>query len=204
MIREPVLSDPYNAGREKEPDKKLMRLMCHNFKTAGCDLAIFGHGGFFCLDWNRWDGLPLDGVVILRTVFVMPQRRSMGCQRAIIRTVESMAHKTGCAVLAVAKTFEMKDPIETEEDFIHSYCCDWRDPLEYFGPDDTANKRQNAVFRRPAWDGSPVWVNLDISPNISTWWIKPEHCWIHIPETASPGLIQKLKPRLVDPASALG
>jgi len=204
MIRQPFLTDPYNPQREKEPDKKLMRLMTHNFKPVGRDLARFGHGGFFCLDWNFWDGLPLDGVVLLRTIYVMPSRRGMGCQRAILRTVESMAHKTGCAVLAVAHTFEMKDPVETEQQFIDSYCCDWRDPLEYFGPDDAANKRQCAAFRRPAWDGSPVWVNIDVSQNIGTFWVKPEHCFIHIPETASPELIQGIKPRLVNPAAALG
>ncbi|MEO1991699.1 MAG: hypothetical protein ABGW78_07185 [Pirellulales bacterium] len=139
---------------------------------------------------------------MLRTIFVMPSERGNGCQRAILSTVELMAHKTGCAVLAVAHTFETKDTIETEQDFVDAYCCDWRDPFEYFGPESEENRRQNAAFRRPAWDGSPIWHNIDVHENIGTAWITPEFCYVHIPETASPVLIQKIKPRLVSPASS--
>jgi GNAT superfamily N-acetyltransferase len=199
MIREPILSDPYNPQREKEPDQKLMRLYQHNFKTVGRDLARFGHGGFFCLDWNFWDGLPLNGLLILRTIFVMPGLRGRGCQRAIINTVESMARKTGCMILAVAHTFKMRfgDP-ETEEDFIEEYCCSRIEPLEFYGPNDPENTRQNAAFRRAKW------VNVDVTENLGTDWITPQMCWVYIPETASSELIQEIKPRLVEPAAALG
>jgi hypothetical protein len=161
-------------------------------------LARFGHGGFFSLDHNRFDGLPLDGLILLRTIFVMPLARANGCQRAILNTIESMAYTTGCCILAVAHTFKMKDPIETEDDFVTAYGCDWRDPMEYFGPDSEENRRQNAAFKRAGWQ------NVDISDNVGTPWITPQFCWLYIPETASPELIQKLKPRLVNPAAALG
>ena len=198
MIWSPILSNPYNPEREKTPDRKMMRLYQHNFPTVGRDLARFGHGGFFCLDWNFWEGLPLDGLLILRTVFVMPDRRGCGCQRAILNTVESMSRKTGCLVLAVAHTFKMRfgDP-ETEEDFIEEYCCSPIEPLEFFGPDDPENIRQNAAFRRPRW------CNVDVTDNLGTDWITPQMCHVYIPETASPELIQGITPRLVDPASAL-
>jgi hypothetical protein len=200
MIRQPILDQPYNykSNRGKTPDENMMLLMQHNFKTPGCHLARFGFGGFFSLDHNRFDGLPLDGLILLRTIFVMPLARGNGCQRAIIHTVMSMAHTTGCCILAVAHTFKMKDDIETEDDFVTAYGCDWRDPMEYFGPDDPENKSQCAAFRRAGWQ------NADISDNIGTPWITPEFCWIYIPETASPDLIQKLTPRLIDGASALG
>ncbi len=203
MICAPILNEPYRLDRSKTPEEKLMKLVHHNFKTPGCHLARFGHGGFFSLDWNRWDGLPLDSVVMLRTVYVMPTERGNGCQRAILKTVELLAHKTGCAVLAVAHTFETKHTIETEEDFVDAYCCDWREPFRYFGPESEENRRQNAAFRRPAYNGSPIGQNLDGHENIGTWWITPEFCWIHIPETASPELIQKLSPRLVNHVPSL-
>jgi GNAT superfamily N-acetyltransferase len=129
MIRQPILDQPYNPDREKKPNRKLMRLMQHNFKTAGCELARFGHGGFFSLDSNHWDGLPLDGVVMLRTIYVLPDHRGMGCQRAIINTVNSMAYKTGCCLLAVAHAFEPRAKIETERDFVDSYGQEYGDPF---------------------------------------------------------------------------
>ncbi len=193
MIYSPPLNIPYRPEREKEPDQKLMRLMQHNFQPAGRGLARFGYGGFFSLDYNRWDGLPLDAVIMLRTVFVMPEHRGVGVQRAILTTVELLAHKTGCAVLAVGHTYEPIHPVETEEDFIESYYSDWNEPFRYFGPDSEENCRQNATFKKRNW------VNIDVHENIGTWWIKPQHCWIYIPETASPDLIQQLKPRLVKP-----
>jgi GNAT superfamily N-acetyltransferase len=197
MIREPYLNTPYNPEREKEPDKKLMRLAEHNFKHAGCSLARFGHGGFFSLDHNYWDGLPLDGVIMLRTIYTLPDCRGQGIQRAIISTVTSMAYKTGCAVLAVAHTFEPRATIETERDFVDSYGQEYSDPFEYFGPDSDENRRQNAAFKRAGWS------NIDVHQNIGTPWITPEYCWIMIPDTASPELIQAITPRLVNPASAL-
>ena len=172
--------------------------MHENFRHAGCSLARFGFGGFFSLDHNRFDGLPLDGLIMLRTIFVMPGSRGNGCQRAIINTVMSMARSTGCCILAVAHTFKMKDPIETEEDFVDSYGCDWRDPMEYFGPDDPENLRQCAAFRRAGF------LNIDVSDNIGTPWITPEFCWIYIPETADEKLKQQIQRRLVDPASSHG
>jgi GNAT superfamily N-acetyltransferase len=198
MIRQPFLNTPYNPEREKDPDKKLMRLMQHNFKTAGCSLARFGHGGFFSLDHNYWDGLPLDGVVMLRTIYTLPDCRGQGVQRAIISTVTSMAYKTGCAVLAVAHTFEPRATIETERDFVDSYGQEYGDPFEYFGPDSKENRRQNKAFKRAGWQ------NISVKENIGTPWITSDYCWIMIPDTASPELKQQIKPRLVEPASALG
>jgi len=196
MIRQPFLNTPYNPDREKEPDKKLMRLMHHNFKHAGYKLARFGHGGFFSLDHNYWDGLPLDGVVMLRTIYTLPGQRNQGIQRAIISTVNSMAYKTGCAVLAVAHTFEPRAKIATERDFVDSYGQEYGDPFEYFGPDSKENRRQNEAFKRAGWQ------NIDVHENIGTEWITPEYCWIMIPGTASRELKQQLKPRLVEPVSS--
>jgi hypothetical protein len=110
-----------------------------------------------------------------------------------------MAYRTGCLVLAVAHTFKMRfrEP-ETEEDFIHEYCSSIIEPLEFYGPNDQENIRQNAAFRRPRW------CNVDVTDNLGTDWITPQMCHVYIPETASPELIQGITPRLVNPASALG
>jgi GNAT superfamily N-acetyltransferase len=194
MISEPLLKIPYAFDRDKEPDKKLMRLMKHNFRHAGYSLARFGHGGFFSLDYNFWDGLPLDGVVMLRTIYTLPDCRGQGIQRAIINTVTSMAYKSGCAVLAVAHTFETKTTIKTEEDFVDVYGWEFTDPFDYFGPDSKENRSQNAAFKRAGWQ------NIDVHENIGTPWITPEYCWIMVPETASQELKQQLKPRLVETA----
>lgn len=196
MINEPLLKLPYNFERDTEPDKKLMRLMKYNFKHAGYSLARFGHGGFFSLDYNFWDGLPKDGVVMLRTIYVLPDCRGQGIQRAIINTVTSMAYKTGCAVLAVAHTFKTKTTIETEEEFVDVYGWEFTDPFDYFGPDSDENRRQNAAFKRAGWQ------NIDVHENIGTDWITPEYCWIMIPNTASSELKQQLKSRLVEPVSS--
>ena len=199
MIRQPILNQPYDykANRGKTPDENMMLLMQHNFKTPGCHLARFGFGGFFSLDSNHWDGLPLNGVVMLRTVYVLPSYRGKGCNRAIINTVTTMSRNTGCAVLAVAHTFDTTSKVETESDFVDSYGQEYGDPFEYFGPDSKENRRQNAAFRRAGWQ------NIDVHENIGTEWITPAYCWVMIPETASPELIQGLTPRLVDPASPL-
>jgi hypothetical protein len=197
MIFPRILNQPYNPDGEKQPNKKLMRLMEHNFKTPGCSLARFGHGGFFSLDSNHWDGLPLGGVVMLRTIYTLPGQRNQGVQQAIISTVNSMSYTTGCAVLAVAHAFEPRAKIETERDFVDSYGQEYGDPFEYFGPDSKENRRQNEAFKRAGWQ------NIDVHENIGTEWITPEYCWIYIPETASPDLIQEITPRLVNPASAL-
>lgn len=195
MISEPLLKIPYAFESDTEPDKKLMRLMKHNFRHAGYSLARFGHGGFFSLDYNFWDGLPKDGVVMLRTIYVLPDCRRQGIQRAIINTVTSMAYKTGCAVLAVAHAFEPRATIKTEEEFVDVYGQEYSDPFDYFGPDSKENRSQNAAFKLAGWQ------NIDVHENIGTPWITPEYCWIMIPGTATRELKQKLKPRLVNPVS---
>ena len=197
MIREPILNQPYRPDLESKPNRRLLRLMEHNFKHAGCSLARFGFGGFFSLDSNHWDGLPLNGVVILRTVYVLPSYRGKGCNRAIINTVTTMSRNTGCAVLAVAHTFDTKSKVETESDFVDSYGQEYGDPFEYFGPDSKENRRQNKAFKRAGWQ------NISVKENIGTPWITPDYCWVMIPESASPELKQSIQPRLVEHASAL-